>query len=30
MSKISQVTDSDFKSQVLGGGAVLVDFWGPG
>jgi len=26
---LQQVTDADFQAEVLEGGAVVVDFWGP-
>ena len=26
---LQQVTDADYQAEVLEGGAVVVDFWGP-
>ena len=29
MADVQAVTDADYKAEVLEGGAVMVDFWGP-
>ena len=29
MADLQAVTDADYEAEVLKGGAVMVDFWGP-